>query len=90
MLIDLIQHPVHLFPGLEDVGLLLGVKGVVPVGGRLGRLNHEGTGEGEGKIVPHALFIDKRGGMVEAVLVAQLVELLLVDQDLHGRQVDIG
>ena len=40
--------------------------------------------------MPHALFIDKGGGVVNAVPIAELIELLLVDQRLHKLQIDIG
>ena len=88
--VDLVDDRVHLLPGLEDVGLLLGGEGVLPVGVRLGGLDHEGAVKGQLELVAHALVVHHRGRVVDAVPVAQLVELLLVDQRLQHVQAHIG
>ena len=90
VVVDVVDDLVHLFPGLEHIGLLLGVEGVVPVGGALGGLDHEGAGERQGKVVALPLVVDVGGGVIDAVLITELVEPLLVDELLHQGQVDVG
>ena len=89
-LVDLVDDLVHLLPCAEDVGLLLGGEGVLPVGVRLGGLDHKGAVKGQGEVVAHALVVHHGGRVVDAVLVTQLVELLLVDQGLQHVQVHVG
>ena len=89
VVVDIVDDAVHLLPGLKDVGLLLGVKRVVPVGGGLGGLDHKGAGEGQNEVMALALVVDVGGGVVDAVLDAQLIEVLLVDELLHEVQADV-
>ena len=61
-----------------------------PVGHAVGGLGDVGGAEGQGEVVAHGLVVDEGGRVVDAVPVAQLVELLLVDEGIQQGPVDIG
>ena len=88
--VDLVQHLLHLLPGLEDIGLPLGVKGMVPVSGAFRGLYRKGTGEGQSKVVAHVGSVDEGPRVVDAVLLTQGVKTVLMDQPFHLLQGHIG
>ena len=88
--VDVVDDLIHLRAGLEHVGLLLGGEGMLPVGVRLGGLDHKGAVEGQGEVVTHALVIDHGVGIIDAVLLAELIKALLVDERLQQVQRHIG
>lgn len=85
-----VQSMEQLLPGLTDEDLLHPLEFVLPVGHAVGRLGHIGGAEGQGEVVAHGAVVDKGGRVVDAVLVAQLVEVLLVDEAVQQGAVDVG
>jgi len=88
--VDLIQGGQKLLPALTDIDLGQRVDPGGPVGHAVGGLGDVGRAKGQGEVVAHGLVVNKGGGVVDAVPVAQLIELLLVDQGVQQGPVDIG
>ena len=61
-----------------------------PVGHAVGGLGDIGGAEGQGEVVAHGLVVDEGGWVVHPVPVAQLIELLLVDEGVQQGPVDVG
>ena len=87
--VHLIQGGKQLLPRLADIHLFqLAVAGG-PVGHAVGGLGHIGRPPGQLKVVAHVPRIDKGGRVVDAILVAQGIELLLVGELVQQPAADI-
>ena len=88
--VHLVQGGKQLLPALADVDLGQLVDAAGPVGYRVGRLGDVGRSPGQGEVVTHGFVVDEGGGVVDAVLVAQGVKLLLVDEGVQQLAVNVG
>ena len=88
--VDVVQAFQQLLPALADVHLGQGVVAAGPVSHAVSGLGDVGRAPGEGEVMAHGFVIDKGGRVVDAVLVAQLVEFFLVDEGIQQLPADIG
>ena len=88
--VHLVQGSQQLLPALADIDLGQRVDPSGPVGHAVGGLGDIGRAEGQREVMAHGFVINEGGGVVDAVPVAQLIELLLVDQGVQQSSVDIG
>ena len=88
--VDLVQNLLQVLPVGAGEDLLVAGEGVLPVGHAVRGLADVGGLEGQVEVVAHLLPVDEGAGVVDAVLVAQLVELFLVDEGVDEVAVDVG
>ena len=88
--IDLIQHLLQVLPVGAGKDLLVALEGMLPVGHAVGGLADVGRLEIQLEVMPHLLAVDEGAGVVDAVLIAEGIELLLVDEGVDELPADRG
>ena len=87
--VHLVQGGEQFLPRLADVDLFQFVVAGGPVGHAIGGLGDVGRAPGEGEVVAHGAVVHEGGRVVDAVLVTQGVELLLVGEHVQHLAGDI-
>ncbi len=88
--VDPVQGGLQSLPGGEAEHLLAAGEIVLPVGHAVGGLTDVRGAEGELEVMAHLPAVDEGAGVVDAELVAQLIEFLLVGEPVHQIVVDVG